>query len=74
MVTKRHVLHGDLSPNNLIIHDGKGYFIDFDHAKFLKNNAATDSRGTVSYFTMFFFVYLMVKFEGHYTLHILSST
>ncbi|KAG1741215.1 hypothetical protein EDD22DRAFT_851727 [Suillus occidentalis] len=47
MVTQRNVLHGDLSPNNLIIHDGKGYFIDFDHAKFLKNNAAVNSRGTL---------------------------
>ncbi|KAG1825234.1 hypothetical protein DFJ58DRAFT_738552 [Suillus subalutaceus] len=46
MVTQQNVLHGDLSPNNLIIHDGKGYFIDFDHAKFLKNNAAVNSRGT----------------------------
>ncbi|KAG1787145.1 uncharacterized protein HD556DRAFT_1449074 [Suillus plorans] len=46
MVTQWNVLHSDLSPNNIIIHDGKGYFIDFDHAKFLKNNAAVDSRGT----------------------------
>ncbi|KAG1784521.1 uncharacterized protein HD556DRAFT_1451679 [Suillus plorans] len=46
MVTQRNILHGDLSPNNIIIHDGKGYFIDFDHAKFLKNNAAVDSCGT----------------------------
>ncbi|KAG0697849.1 hypothetical protein DFH29DRAFT_1003401 [Suillus ampliporus] len=46
MVTQWNVLHGDLSPNNIIIHDRKGYFIDFDHAKFLKNNAAVDSRGT----------------------------
>ncbi|KAG1789414.1 uncharacterized protein HD556DRAFT_1311375 [Suillus plorans] len=28
----RHILHGDLSPNNFIIHDGQGYYIDFDHA------------------------------------------
>ncbi|KAG1847304.1 hypothetical protein DFJ58DRAFT_730184 [Suillus subalutaceus] len=46
MVTQQNILHSDLSPNNLIIHDGKGYFIDFDHAKFLKNNAAVNSRGT----------------------------
>jgi serine/threonine protein kinase len=52
MVTQRNVLHGDLGPNNLIIHDGKGYFIDFDHAKFLKNNAAVNSRGTVSYISI----------------------
>ncbi|KAG2028718.1 kinase-like domain-containing protein [Suillus americanus] len=46
MVSNRKVLHGDLSPNNLIIHEGKGYFIDFDHAKFLTNNKALESRGT----------------------------
>ncbi|KAG2123734.1 hypothetical protein DEU56DRAFT_759947 [Suillus clintonianus] len=41
------VLHGDLSPNNLIIHEGKGYFIDFDHAKFIQENPIPkDSRGT----------------------------
>jgi tRNA A-37 threonylcarbamoyl transferase component Bud32 len=53
MVRDRNVLHGDLSPNNLIIHQGKGYFIDFDHAKFLKDNKALDSRGTVSYRSVF---------------------
>ncbi|KAG1893891.1 uncharacterized protein F5891DRAFT_1256818 [Suillus fuscotomentosus] len=47
IVTQQNVLHGDLSPNNIIIHDGKGYFIDFNHAKFLKNNAAVNSRGTL---------------------------
>ncbi|KAG1906125.1 uncharacterized protein F5891DRAFT_975576 [Suillus fuscotomentosus] len=47
MVTQQNILHGDLSPNNLIIHDRKGYFIDFDHAKFLKNNAAVNSCGTL---------------------------
>ncbi|KAG2751365.1 hypothetical protein P692DRAFT_20727334, partial [Suillus brevipes Sb2] len=26
-------LHGDLSPNNFVIHEGIGYFIDFDHAE-----------------------------------------
>ncbi|KAG0700899.1 hypothetical protein DFH29DRAFT_1000704 [Suillus ampliporus] len=47
MVFDRKVLHGDLSPNNLIIHEGKGYFIDFDHAKFIQENPiAKDSRGT----------------------------
>jgi serine/threonine-protein kinase RIO1 len=48
MVTERNVLHGDLSPHNLIIHDKKGYFIDFDHAKFLQGDTAIDARGTVS--------------------------
>ncbi|KAG2158270.1 uncharacterized protein EDB93DRAFT_1100481 [Suillus bovinus] len=46
MVTQWNILHGDLSPNNLIIHNGKGYFIDFDHTKFLKNNAAVNLCGT----------------------------
>ncbi|KAG2030953.1 hypothetical protein BDR03DRAFT_986755 [Suillus americanus] len=47
MMTQRGVLHGDLSPNNLIIYKGKGFFIDFDHTKFIKlNNRATDSCGT----------------------------
>ncbi|KAG1783138.1 hypothetical protein EV702DRAFT_1191576 [Suillus placidus] len=45
---EREVLHGDLSPNNLIIHEGKGYFIDFDHAKFVQlYNQAKDSCGTL---------------------------
>ncbi|KAG1722406.1 uncharacterized protein EDB91DRAFT_1273798 [Suillus paluster] len=47
MMMEWRVLHGDLSPNNLIIYRGKGYFIDFDHAKFIQlNNKAKDSRGT----------------------------
>ncbi|KAG2338228.1 hypothetical protein BDR05DRAFT_1004371 [Suillus weaverae] len=47
MVGDRKVLHGDLSPNNLITHEGKGYFIDFDHAKFIvEKQKAKDSRGT----------------------------
>ncbi|KAG1768592.1 hypothetical protein EV702DRAFT_1203220 [Suillus placidus] len=46
MVTQRNILHGDLSPNNIIIYDRKGYFIDFDHAKFLTNRKVVDSRGT----------------------------
>ncbi|KAG1742944.1 hypothetical protein EDD22DRAFT_958877 [Suillus occidentalis] len=38
----RCVLHGDLSPNNAIIYKGKGYFIDFDHAKFLNDDGKAD--------------------------------
>jgi len=48
MVTKKKVLHADLSPHNLVIHEGKGYFIDFDHAKLLENNVAGNTHGTVS--------------------------
>ncbi|KAG2737636.1 hypothetical protein P692DRAFT_20646940, partial [Suillus brevipes Sb2] len=33
-------LHGDLSPNNFIIHEGIGYFIDFDHAGFIEEGKA----------------------------------
>ncbi|KIK32105.1 hypothetical protein CY34DRAFT_30616, partial [Suillus luteus UH-Slu-Lm8-n1] len=37
-------LHGDLSPNNFIIFDGRGYFIDFDHAQIITqvNTTAID--------------------------------
>ncbi|KAG1749026.1 uncharacterized protein EDB91DRAFT_1079130 [Suillus paluster] len=38
MVTERNVLHGDISPNNIDIHEGKGYLLDFDHAKFVENS------------------------------------
>ncbi|KAG1800603.1 kinase-like domain-containing protein [Suillus subaureus] len=42
-----HVLHGDLSPNNFIIHDGQGYFIDFDHARIIAEGAVSvPSEGT----------------------------
>ncbi|KIK33928.1 hypothetical protein CY34DRAFT_18065 [Suillus luteus UH-Slu-Lm8-n1] len=44
---ERRVLHGDLSPNNFVIHDGIGYFIDFDHAAVLAvNTTSTYSPGT----------------------------
>ncbi|KAG2115447.1 hypothetical protein DEU56DRAFT_919417 [Suillus clintonianus] len=47
MTTQWKVLHGNLSPNNLIIYEGKGYFIDFDHTKFIQvDNQANNSRGT----------------------------
>jgi serine/threonine-protein kinase RIO1 len=48
MVNERHVLHGDLSPNNIIIHEGKGYFIDFDHAKVVQRGIAVEKHGIVS--------------------------
>ncbi|KAG1809621.1 uncharacterized protein BJ212DRAFT_1484322 [Suillus subaureus] len=42
-----HVLHGDLSPNNFIIHDGQGYFIDFDHACIIvEGTVSVPSEGT----------------------------
>ncbi|KAG2140012.1 hypothetical protein BD769DRAFT_1384306 [Suillus cothurnatus] len=42
-----HVLHRDLSPNNFIIHDGQGYFIDFDHARIIAEGAVSvPSEGT----------------------------
>jgi tRNA A-37 threonylcarbamoyl transferase component Bud32 len=44
-----HILHRDLSPNNFIIHDGQGYFIDFDHAHIIAEGAiSVPSEGTVS--------------------------
>ncbi|KAG2051088.1 hypothetical protein BDR06DRAFT_1010639 [Suillus hirtellus] len=44
---ERRVLHGDLSPNNFVIHNGIGYFIDFDHAAVLAvNTTSTYSPGT----------------------------
>jgi serine/threonine-protein kinase RIO1 len=53
MVSKS-VLHGDLSPNNLIIYDGKGYFIDFDHAITIgPDENIILTRGTVSLHVMF---------------------
>ena len=53
MVAKK-VLHRDLSPNNLIIHDGRGYFIDFDHAMIIgPNETSVHTRGTVSLHLMF---------------------
>ena len=48
MFTELNVLHGDLSPNNLVIHEGKGCFIDFDHAKCLNDGKVVVSRGFVS--------------------------
>lgn len=45
----RNVLHGDLSPNNLIIHEGRGFFIDFDHAQIIaQGSTSVRSNGSVS--------------------------
>ncbi|KAG1894105.1 uncharacterized protein F5891DRAFT_1195664 [Suillus fuscotomentosus] len=46
MIEKR-VLHGDLSPNNFVVYDGIGYFIDFDHTSILaEGTTSTYSHGT----------------------------
>jgi tRNA A-37 threonylcarbamoyl transferase component Bud32 len=46
---QQRVLHGDLSPNNFMIHEGIRYFIDFDHASIIKEGETfTVSFGTVS--------------------------
>ena len=52
-MVSRSVLHGDLSPNNLIIYDGKGYFIDFDHAMIIGPDYTICTHGTVSLHLMF---------------------
>ncbi|KAG1849725.1 hypothetical protein F4604DRAFT_1934743 [Suillus subluteus] len=66
----RHVLHGDLSPNNIIIYKGKGYFIDFDHAKFLNDDGKADasprSTGTIPYIS---FHVLCLMGDGHLVQH-----
>ncbi|KAG1898008.1 uncharacterized protein F5891DRAFT_499656 [Suillus fuscotomentosus] len=44
---ERRVLHGDLSPNNFVIYEGTGYFIDLDHAAILPvDTTSTYSPGT----------------------------
>ncbi|KAG1829056.1 hypothetical protein DFJ58DRAFT_737484 [Suillus subalutaceus] len=66
----RRVLHGDLSPNNAIIYQGKGYFIDFDHAKFLNDDGKADpsprGTGTVPYIS---FRVLRLMGDGHLVQH-----
>ncbi|KAG1864573.1 hypothetical protein C8R48DRAFT_773088 [Suillus tomentosus] len=55
LMVERGILHGDLSPNNFIIYEGIGYFIDFDHAGFIeKGKASTISfgTGTIPYISM----------------------
>ncbi|KAG0691624.1 hypothetical protein DFH29DRAFT_1010601 [Suillus ampliporus] len=47
MMIEKRVLHGDLSPNNFVIHNGIGYFINFDHASILvEGTTSTYSHGT----------------------------
>ncbi|KAG1846725.1 hypothetical protein F4604DRAFT_1936223 [Suillus subluteus] len=45
----RHVLHGDLSPNNFILCDGQVYFIDFDHARITTHSNSVQLEGTALY-------------------------
>ncbi|KAG1743275.1 uncharacterized protein EDB91DRAFT_1081211 [Suillus paluster] len=46
-MTEKKVLHGDLSPNNLIIYEGCGFFIDFDHAQIIMQcNTSVHAWGT----------------------------
>ncbi|KAG1809587.1 uncharacterized protein BJ212DRAFT_1302439 [Suillus subaureus] len=47
MMIERRVFHGDLSPNNFVVHDSIGSFIDFDHALILvEGMTSTYSHGT----------------------------
>ncbi|KAG2365896.1 hypothetical protein BDR07DRAFT_1373990 [Suillus spraguei] len=46
LMLRNHVLHGDFCPNNFIIHDGQGYFIDFDHAEITQGTHCIRSPGT----------------------------
>jgi len=76
MVTQKKVLHGDLSPNNLIIHEGKGHLIDFDHAKLLENNGAIGAV-TVSLRTFCIFLIsdnLISWLKGNYTIYVQSHS
>ncbi|KAG2130226.1 hypothetical protein DEU56DRAFT_914850 [Suillus clintonianus] len=55
LMVERGVLHGDLSPNNFILHEGIGYFIDFNHAGFLeegKTSTISFGTGTIPYISM----------------------
>ncbi|KAG1725084.1 uncharacterized protein EDB91DRAFT_1254944 [Suillus paluster] len=52
---RNRVLHGDLSPNNFVIHNGIGYFIDFDHALILAEgttSAYSHGTGTMPYISI----------------------
>jgi hypothetical protein len=59
------VLHGDLSPNNFIVHKGIGYFIDCDHASILvEGTTSTYLHGTVSFSTLSSYSLLISFFQG----------
>jgi Fungal protein kinase len=63
LMVERGILHGDLSPNNFIIYEGIGYFIDFDHAGFIeKGKASTISFGTVRISSLLFSLRLLILF------------
>ncbi|KAG0709718.1 hypothetical protein DFH29DRAFT_1064956 [Suillus ampliporus] len=52
---ENHVLHGDLSPNNFVIHNGISYFIDFDHASILAEGMTSTyshDAGTMPYISI----------------------
>ncbi|KAG1808803.1 hypothetical protein EV424DRAFT_1350235 [Suillus variegatus] len=52
---QQRVLHGDLSPNNFVISEGIGYFIDFDHVSIIKEGetfTVSFGTGTVPYISM----------------------
>jgi hypothetical protein len=62
---ENRVLHGDLSPNNFIVHKGIGYFIDFDHASILaEGKTSTYSHGTVSIGILSSYSPLISFFQG----------
>ncbi|KAG1726979.1 uncharacterized protein EDB91DRAFT_1254095 [Suillus paluster] len=57
-MTKRKVLHRDLSPNNLIIYKGRGFFIDFDHAQIIAQcNTSVCAQGTCT--LLYMSIYLL---------------
>ncbi|KAG1786630.1 uncharacterized protein HD556DRAFT_1313382 [Suillus plorans] len=41
LMVECEILHGDLSPNNFIIYKSIGYFIDFDHTRFIEKGKAS---------------------------------
>jgi hypothetical protein len=68
---ERRVLHGDLSPNNFIIHNGIGYFINFDHTAVLAvNTTSTYSPGTVSLFPKFIMLAFDCIVTGYYPIYL----
>jgi hypothetical protein len=71
------VLHGDFSLNNFIVHEGIGYFINFDHASILaEGTCSTYSHGTVSFSTLSTYLLLISFFQGtmpYISLHILFA-